>query len=130
MVIFLTRLEDIQSSVIGSKDWLKFGSKSGDPFLSIFDEGIKTEISKIEYEPGKSYNFTDGDFEYKIDVEQVEDVPKFTFFIRPKKVAKIPSKIKTKDESTNNYMLIGAIVLVLVEFLILLALGVFQALFR
>jgi hypothetical protein len=126
----LTSLEDIQNSVIGSKEWLKFGSKVNDPFLSIFNEGIKSEISKIEYEPGKSYNFTDGEFEYKIDVEQIDEVPKYTFFIRPKKAITIPSKIKNKSNKSNNYLLIGPIVFVLVEFLILLMLGVFQALFR
>lgn len=101
-----------------------------DPFLSVFDENIKKTISEIEYVPGKTYNFTDGEFEYKIDVEQVGDSPKYTFYIKPKKATIIPSKVKNKEGVPNNYLLIGSIVFVLIEFLILLALGVFQALFR
>ena len=125
-------LEEIQDSVQGYKIWTKFGSKVGDPFLSIFNEDIKRAVAQLEYEPGKSYNFTDGEYEYKIDVEKTldQESPKFTFFIKPKMIA---SSYKKQMKSANNnfidkYLLIGTILFVLIGFFILLIGGVFQAL--
>jgi hypothetical protein len=131
MVMILTSLEDIQNSVLGSTEWSKFGSKAGDPFLSIFNENIKKVVAAIKYEAGQTYNFTDGEFEYKIDVEQVGEAPKFTFYIKPKQTKIISSKKSKKPEvGGNNNLIIGIVVFVLIEFLVLVMLGVFQALFR
>lgn len=131
MVVYLTSLEEIQNNIKGSKDWIKFGSKMGDPFLSLFNEDIKRTISQIEYEPGKDYKFTDDEFEYKIDVEQVGEHSKFTFFIKPKMiVSEYKKTVKNEKSDVNNNLLIGTIAFVLIEFLILVLCGVFQAIFR
>ena len=126
----MTSLEDIQNNTIGSKDWTKFGSKVGDPFLSVFNESIKKAVSAIEYEVGKSYNFTDEEFQYRIDVEQFGESPKYTFFIKPKHIVKVSTKkVRPEDESLiDKYLLVGTIVFILIELLVLLMGGVFQAL--
>ena len=131
MVNYNMSLEEIQDSVQGYKIWTKFGSKVGDPFLSIFNEDIKRAVAQIEYEPGKSYNFTDGEYEYKIDVEKTldQESPKFTFFIKPKMVASSYKKqIKSDNNFIDKYLLMGTILFVLIGFFILLIGGVFQAL--
>jgi len=128
MVVYLTSLEEIQQNSIGSKDWNKFGSKHGDPYLSVFNENIKKIVSEIEYVAGKTYNFTDEYFQYRIDTEQVGEVLKFSFFIKPKEVVKVKTtKVKVDDSKDGFYLLVGSIVFILLELLVLLIGGVFAA---
>lgn len=132
MVILLTSLEEIQQNSIGSKDWIKFGSKVGDPYLSVFNEDIKKIVSQIEYQPGKTYNFTDEYYQYKIDTEQSGEALKFSFFIKPKQAVKVEVKKSTGVESYFNEknFLIGTIIFILIELLILFIGGVFATLLR
>jgi hypothetical protein len=125
-------LDDIQNNARESKEWIRFGSKKGDPYLSVFNEDIKKIVSQIEYAAGKSYNFQDEYFQYKIDTEQDGDVLKFSFFIKPKEVIKVTKKVVKPASKINKgmYLLIGVVVFALVELLVLLIAGVFTVLFR
>ena len=117
-MIFLTSLEEIKTSVVGQKEWSNFGSKVGDPFLTIFSKDIKDALSQIDYEVGKSYNFSDNEFEYKVEVEDQLGEPKYVFFIKPKHVVENIST-KLNFTTTQNYYLYIAILIVIFGFIIL-----------
>lgn len=129
-MVYLTSLEEIQQNSIGSKEWIKFGSKSGDPYLSVFNEDIKKIVSEIEYEADKTYNFTDEYYQYKIITEQNGEVLKFSFFIKPKEAIKtVVKKVNGIEKYFNEkYLLVGTSIFILIELLVLLVFGVFKAL--
>jgi len=82
-VSYLVTIEEIKKSVEGNSQWVKFGAKVDDPFLSIFSEQIKKDIAPIKYAPGKAYKFVDETHEYKILVTTEKGKKKFDFYIKP-----------------------------------------------
>jgi hypothetical protein len=92
----MSTLKEIKEQALEYKDWVKFGSKLNDPFLSIFSPVIIEGISSIKYEVDKNYYFDDGEFNFKINVVNDEGSPRFNFFIKPKSLESIKEAEETK----------------------------------
>jgi len=89
-------LREIKEQALEYDDWVQFGSKLGDPYLSIFSDEIKKGIAAIEYKLGESYFFDDGEFNFKISVEEDNGAARFNLFIKPKKLEPIETKEEKK----------------------------------